>query len=276
MSELGGNRRALPTATARSSAGGSRRARAGIVALTVALVVVLAGCGSSAGGPSVKRRAGVGAGELAAAAAAGVAVEAPDPEAAQSFPEPSNAPAHALARAPSQTRAALATTVAPGAPSDAEVRAELRQLQQIQRAARSGPTRPGAIAADGTVVAPAGAPLAIARVIGGGNAVATFPYRFGGGHASFIDDAYDCSGSVSYALAAAGMLSAPITSGQLEQWGVPGPGRWLTVYANAGHTYMYVAGLRFDTSGRDGPFGSRWQTTVRDNVGFVARHWPGL
>ena len=67
-----------------------------------------------------------------------------------------------------------------------------------------------------------------------------------------------------------------MTSGQLENWGVPGPGRWITVYANAGHTYMYVNGMRFDTSGRSGIFGSRWQPAARTNVGFVARHWPGL
>ena len=242
----------------------------GAALIVCAAGTVAVGCGSSA-----RRPTGAAPPSAVAATPGGIAVEAPDPEAAQSFPEPKNAPAHARARAPSKARAAFATTVAPGAPSDAEVRAELHQLEQIQRAARTAP-RPGAIAPDGTVAAPAGTPLAIARVIGGGNAIATFPYRFGGGHASFIDDAYDCSGSVSYALAAAGMLGAPLTSGQLESWGVPGPGRWLTVWANAGHTYMYVAGLRYDTSFRNGPFGSRWQTTVRDNVGFVARHWPGL
>jgi hypothetical protein len=245
----------------------------------VGLVVVAGGLCGQGCGSSGKQHGGAAFGSLAppsvVAGPGGAVVEAPDPEAAQSFPEPKNAPPHALARAPSKARAALATTVAPGAPSDAEVRAELRQLAAIQRAERTT-TRPGAIAPDGTVTAPTGTPLAIARVIGGGNAIATFPYVFGGGHASFIDDAYDCSGSVSYALAAAGMLSSPLTSGQLESWGVPGPGRWLTVYANAGHVYMYVAGLRFDTSFRNGPFGSRWQTTVRDNVGFVARHWPGL
>ena len=237
--------------------------------------------GSALRAPAARSGSAPGAGAGAVGAGAtpggGVAVaETPDPEASKAFPESASSPAHALARAPSQARAALASTVAPGAPSDAEVRAELKQLAQIQRAARSGPPRPGEIGADGTVTAAPGTPLAIARVIGGGNAIATFPYVFGGGHASFIDSAYDCSGSVSYALAAAGMLSAPLTSGQLMSWGVPGPGRWLTVYASAGHVYMYVGNLRFDTSFRNGPFGSRWQTGVRTNVGFVARHWPGL
>jgi hypothetical protein len=116
----------------------------------------------------------------------------------------------------------------------------------------------------------------VARVIAAGNAIANFPYRWGGGHASFVDNAYDCSGSVSYALAAAGLLGAPVTSGQLMQWGAPGPGKWISVMASDGHTYMYVAGLRFDTSGRSGPFGSRWQAAARSNAGFVVRHWPGL
>ena len=113
-------------------------------------------------------------------------------------------------------------------------------------------------------------------VIAGANAIADFPYVFGGGHASFIDNAYDCSGSVSYALAAAGLLSAPETSGVLESWGVPGPGRYITVYATQGHTYMYVDGILYDTAGRSGVFASRWQVGAVDNSGFVARHWPGL
>ena len=91
-----------------------------------------------------------------------------------------------------------------------------------------------------------------------------------------MDNAYDCSGSVSYALAAAGLVAQPLTSGDLMSWGAPGPGKWISVYASAGHTYMYVAGVRFDTSGRDGPLGSRWQPAARDNAGFVVRHWPGL
>ena len=139
----------------------------------------------------------------------------------------------------------------------------------------------GAIGGDGTVQAPPGVPAVIARVIAGANAITDFPYVYGGGHASFVDSAYDCSGSVSYALAAAGLLSAPETSGQLESWGAPGPGRWLTIYANAGHVYMFVDGLRYDTAGRTGVFSTRWQTGPDPvggptNAGFVARHYPGL
>ncbi|MEA2374370.1 MAG: peptidoglycan DL-endopeptidase CwlO, partial [Thermoleophilaceae bacterium] len=128
----------------------------------------------------------------------------------------------------------------------------------------------------GRAAAPRAPPDRVARVIAGGNEIADFPYIWGGGHGSFVDNGYDCSGSVSYALAAGGMLRSPLTSGALAHWGAPGRGKWITIYANGGHVYMYVAGLRFDTSGRSGPRGSRWQAAARPNGGFVARHPPGL
>jgi cell wall-associated NlpC family hydrolase len=116
----------------------------------------------------------------------------------------------------------------------------------------------------------------IQKVIAGANEIADFPYVFGGGHASFVDNAYDCSGSVSYALAAGGLLNRPETSGELESWGAAGPGRYITVYANAGHTYMYVDGVLYDTAGRSGVYASRWQVGGTDNSGYVVRHYPGL
>ncbi len=84
-------------------------------------------------------------------------------------------------------------------------------------------------------------------MIAAGNAIATLPYIWGGGHGSFQASGYDCSGSVSYALAAAGLLSSPLDSTGFESWGDPGPGRWITIYANADHAWMQVAGWRFDT-----------------------------
>ena len=132
------------------------------------------------------------------------------------------------------------------------------------------------IGGNGTIPIPTGVPEAIQKVVAGANAIADFPYVYGGGHASFVDNAYDCSGSVSYALAAAGLLSEPETSGTLESWGAPGPGRYITVFANAGHTYMYVDGMLYDTAGRSGVYASRWQVGAVDNSGYVARHWPGL
>jgi hypothetical protein len=201
-----------------------------------------------------------------------------DTEAAQSFPEPASSGPKKLAEGPAevaaQAEAAVDTGPSPGAPSDAEVRRDLAQLERWKRRARAG----GRIEAgkSGKAQTPAAAPTSIADVIAGGNSIATFPYRLGGGHGSFVDDAYDCSGSVSYALAAAGMLDVPLASGELMRWGAPGRGHWLTVYANPGHVFMTVGGLRFDTSGRAGRRGSRWQVTQRPTRGFVARHWPGL
>jgi cell wall-associated NlpC family hydrolase len=205
-----------------------------------------------------------------------VAAEAPDPEASRSFPAPASVH-HQAAATPST---AAEAGVAPGAPSDAEVRRELNQMHAVERAARQQTLTPVAggesIGGNGTIAPPPGIPAVVARVIAGANAIADFPYVFGGGHASFVDNAYDCSGSVSYALAAGGLLSAPETSGQLESWGAPGPGRWITVLANAGHTYMYVDGILYDTAGRSGVYASRWQVGAVDNSGYVVRHWPGL
>jgi len=203
-----------------------------------------------------------------------IAGMAPDPDEAESFPLPANAAPHAKAITPAQ--AALATTVSPGAPSDAQIEAELKQMEGVEKAEAEG-SKPGPISPAGTVTPPAYGPTIVDAVIAGANAIADFPYVYGGGHASFVDDAYDCSGSVSYALAAGGLLSAPETSGQLESWGVPGPGKYITVYANAGHTFMYIDGLRYDTVGRSGVFGTRWQVGTGGEGGdFVVRHWPGL
>src|SRR4051794_5097333 len=140
----------------------------------------------------------------------------------------------------------------------------------------TAPGDKGQLTGDGLAVAPASAPQAVKDIIAAGNRIATLPYRYGGGHnESFKDDAYDCSGSVSFALHGANLLSSPLPSGDLESWGQAGEGSWVTVYANAGHVYMYVAGLRFDTSGRS-QNGSRWQKAARDNGGFVARHPANL
>jgi cell wall-associated NlpC family hydrolase len=207
-------------------------------------------------------------GSIARAELAGVR----DAEADQAYPEPGES-SHPEAADPAAAGALADPGPSPGAPSDAEVRRDLRELERYNRGLKRG-GRLG-VTEEGDAEAPIGAPGAIGSVVAGGNAIARFPYRLGGGHGSFVDNAYDCSGSVSYALAAAGMLQAPLTSGELMKWGAPGPGRWLTVYSNPGHVYMVVGGLRFDTSGRAGRRGSRWQRTQRPPRGFVARHWPG-
>jgi cell wall-associated NlpC family hydrolase len=127
----------------------------------------------------------------------------------------------------------------------------------------------------GMAQAPANAPAAVKQVIAAGNAIAGLPYLYGGGHGSFHANAYDCSGSVSYALAAAGLVSSPLDSTAFESWGESGPGRWITVYANAGHAFMVVAGWRFDTVALSAD-GTRWTRTMTSTAGFVARHPAGL
>ena len=120
-----------------------------------------------------------------------------------------------------------------------------------------------------------GIPSGVWRAIAAGNRIATLPYVYGGGHASFNASGYDCSGSVSYVLHHAGLLRRPLDSGQLESYGAPGRGRFITVYANAGHAFMVIRGRRFDTSGQSAS-GSRWQPGTRSPAGYVVRHPPGL
>ncbi len=127
----------------------------------------------------------------------------------------------------------------------------------------------------GMVQPPPGAPPQIGQVMAAGNAIATLPYIWGGGHGSFQASGYDCSGSVSYALAAAGLLSSPLDSTGFESWGEPGPGKWITVYANADHAWMTVAGWRFDTVAlAEG--GTRWARSMASTAGFVVRHPAGF
>ncbi|HEY6730558.1 MAG TPA: hypothetical protein VI039_05990 [Solirubrobacterales bacterium] len=121
--------------------------------------------------------------------------------------------------------------------------------------------------------APAAAPQAVKDAIAAANAIATTPYIWGGGHGSFESSGYDCSGAVSYALHGGGFLDSPLDSTGLTTWGEPGPGRWITVYGNAGHAWMVIAGIAFDTSGGAGP---RWHDPwVNSPEGFIARHPAG-
>jgi cell wall-associated NlpC family hydrolase len=132
---------------------------------------------------------------------------------------------------------------------------------------------------DGLAAAPMGAPAAIQEIIWAGNEVIGLPYIYGGGHASFISPGYDCSGTVSFALHGATLLASPEDSGEFETWGSHGIGRWVTIFANGGHAYMTVAGLRLDTSPAEDPAnleGPRWRPLRQTNAGFVVRHPLGL
>jgi cell wall-associated NlpC family hydrolase len=160
-------------------------------------------------------------------------------------------------------------------PSNAQIRRELRRLQTLTAKAALPRGVAGRVAADGEAKPPADAPGVVRAVVRTGNVIARTPYLWGGGHGSWSAVGYDCSGSVSFALAGAGLLNAPLTSGSLAGWGAPGPGRWITIYANATHVFMVVAGMRFDTGGLRAN-GTRWQPGGRSTAGFTARHPPGL
>jgi cell wall-associated NlpC family hydrolase len=154
------------------------------------------------------------------------------------------------------------------------VRSRITRLERAQAAA----ARRAAQAASATSYAPrvtgGNGGAVVARVVAAANQIAATPYAWGGGHGG-ASGGYDCSGSVSYALAAGGLLSSPLDSSGFMSWGAPGQGSRITVYANAGHAFMVVDGRRFDTSALSGG-GTRWTGTARSTAGFVARHPPGL
>ena len=167
----------------------------------------------------------------------------------------------------------------------------------LQEAVESGETLPGAepqdpmetdyttdptvpaetatIGPDGLAIAPASAPPEVQAIIEAGNEIASKPYKYGGGHGRWKDSGYDCSGSMSYALHGAGLLDEALDSTGFMSFGDPGKGTWVTTYAHGSHSYMVVAGLRFDTSARKRT-GSRWSETMRSARGYTRRHPEGL
>lgn len=155
----------------------------------------------------------------------------------------------------------------------AEAQARLNQAQQSEQVNQQA----GGVAIDSAdiVQAPAGAPAAVVEMINAGNLIATLPYIWGGGHGSFQADGYDCSGSVSFVLHAAGLLTSPEVSGDFESYGDPGAGQWVTIYANSIHVWMEIAGWRFDTVAL-AEDGTRWAQGGGEFAGFVVRHPVGL
>ena len=140
---------------------------------------------------------------------------------------------------------------------------------------------PGTLAryVNGLAAAPMSAPPAVQEIIWAGDELIGLPYIYGGGHASFISPGYDCSGTVSFALHGANLLQTPEDSSEFEVWGSHGAGRWVTIFANPGHAYMTVAGLRLDTSSADDPSneqGPRWRPLRPENTGYIVRHPLGL
>ena len=142
-----------------------------------------------------------------------------------------------------------------------------------QMPAPLNPGQEAQVISESEASAPASAPQAVKDAIAAANSIATTPYIWGGGHGSFESSGYDCSGAVSFALHGGGFLESPLDSTGLETWGEPGPGQWITVYANAEHAWMVIAGIAFDTVGGPGP---RWHNPWVDSPeGFVARHPSG-
>jgi cell wall-associated NlpC family hydrolase len=136
----------------------------------------------------------------------------------------------------------------------------------------SGKPGKAKLQANGKALPPDNAPRRVVRAIKAANHIRKTKYVWGGGHGSFNDNGYDCSGAVSYMLHGARMLKTPMTSGSLAHWGKKKRGKWITVYANSGHTYAVVAGLRWDTSGGPGP---RWHKDMRSRSGYKVRHYKG-
>lgn len=154
----------------------------------------------------------------------------------------------------------------------------LRKEHQIQTDLSEIPAPAGhaTIDSSGDAIPPANAPLAVRGAIAAANQIDDLPYIWGGGHGSFTSSGYDCSGAVSYMLHGGGFLSSPLDSTGFEVWGESGGGNWITVFANSGHAWAYVAGLRWDTGGPGGGSGPRWSSVMRDDASsFVARHPSG-
>lgn len=125
---------------------------------------------------------------------------------------------------------------------------------------------------NGKAIPPANAPERVVAVIQAANKIRNKPYKWGGGHGNWNDKGYDCSGSVSYALHGGRMLKSPLASGDLMRWGNRGKGDWISVYANGGHVYAVIAGLRWDTSMTPGN-GPGWSKEQRSSSGFTVRHY---
>jgi cell wall-associated NlpC family hydrolase len=212
----------------------------------------------------------------AAAAAAGFAATGDSdaaPRVAKIAPVPSP-----LAVPPVLEQAAQRLERARSRPAAAKVQRKEPEPEPVALPSRTGGDV-ALVSADvlenGIALPPLEAPEEVRRIIEAGNAIARTPYKWGGGHGRWLDTGYDCSGSVSFALASAGLLAGPLDSGRLMSWGSPGPGRWITIWSNPGHVFLVVAGVRFDTSGTR-VTGSRWQASMRSTAGFVARHPSGL
>jgi len=237
--------------------------------MTTLAILALASCGQQTSVPPA-RQAAAPAGGRAAGRSGGLSLrahpQAVEPVAGQATPVPETGAGAA------EVSVGSGGGGLPQPVSEAVIKQEL-----VQSGLSANPDQ-ATLTPDGLAIPPIGAPPAVQEVIDAGNEIAHLPYRYGGGHVTYEDTAYDCSGSISFVFDAAHLLSGSVVSGQLMNWGEPGPGKWITVFANAGHTFMYVAGLRFDTVAL-AETGDRWSTRSADEPdlsSFAVRHPPGL
>jgi cell wall-associated NlpC family hydrolase len=236
----------------------------------VALGLATAGCGAAA------RSATVPAPTTSTAKARTTVAAAPLPKAHPQAIEP--VAGAGSARAPKSAPGPATVSVGPPATGLAAPVSDAQVRQELAASGLAASPNQATLTPDGLALAPLNAPTAVQQVIAAGNEIAHLPYRWGGGHVTYVDTGYDCSGSISFVFEAAHLLSGPVVSGSLASWGDPGPGKWITVFANAGHTFMYIAGLRFDTVAL-AQTGSRWSNraaTEPDLRTFAIRHPPGL
>lgn len=173
---------------------------------------------------------------------------------------------------PAAARSSDQQASAPAAPQDKAGGAAFGSIPALLH-----PTVAGSVGVirDGLAYAPAAAPLVVQQAIWAANALRRKPYVWGGGHQSFRARGYDCSGTVSFALHAAGLLRTPLDSSDFMSWGQRGRGQWITIYTNPGHAWMVIAGLRLDTAG-PGESGPRWRTQPGSTHGFRVRHPVGF
>ncbi|MGO9819771.1 MAG: hypothetical protein ACLPTJ_03835 [Solirubrobacteraceae bacterium] len=233
--------------------------RRATIAAMCACAVGVCGCGEQAAGSS--RSATSSAGEVLHA-----------------HPQVIEPVAGAAAAASQPAGDTAGVSVGPVSSSLPQPMSESAVRQQLAESGMTASANQATLTPSGLAIAPIDAPAAVQEVIAAGNEIAKLPYRYGGGHLTYEDTAYDCSGSISYVFAAAHLLDHTVVSGQLMNWGDPGPGKWITIFANAGHVFMYVAGLRFDTVAL-AETGDRWSARPADEPdlsSFAVRHPAGL
>jgi cell wall-associated NlpC family hydrolase len=272
-----------------------RRALGTLTCAVALLALPLCACASAASGDSAPERDGFGALShtvLAAIVSTTNAddaldnlgdslalMEARNRIAARAEAEPQAPPPPAKSQPESEVAVDPASMPAASAGSNGSISpsaaAEGGQIFAHTRAA-SAPGSSNAILLTGIALAPPDAPEAVKGVINNANEIVGRPYVWGGGHGSFYSNGYDCSGAVSFALFGGGLIPEPLASVPLESWGAPGPGRWITVYANSEHAFAEIAGLRWDTVGDAQGTGPRWHLAPNSHAGFVVRHPPGL